>query len=130
MPVPKVELLPIFYWANVAWVDLMEDLSGAEPQADDWLDPAQPPETRLALLREAARTHVPVMRANAQALTRGDKEVNCIVQRVAWRQPAFPYLGKCVRWLRQERQALDDNQRRAVDRVPEETGCRLLFTEK
>ena len=113
-----------------AWVDLLEDLSGAEPQADDWLDPAQPPETLLALLREAARSYVPVMLANAHALVRGDREVNCVIDGVAWRQQAFPYQGKCVRCLREERQALDDNQRRAVDRVLEETGCRVLFTEK
>ena len=112
-----------------AWVDLVEDLSGAEPQADGWLDPGQPPETLLALLREAARTYVPVMLANARALARGDAEVNCLVDGVAWRQQAFPYQGKCVRWLREERHALRDDQRQVVDRVLEQCACLPLFTE-
>ena len=113
-----------------AWVDLVEDLCGAEPQADDWLDPAQPPDTLLALLREAARTYVPVMLANAHALARGDKEVNCVVDGVAWRQQAFPYQGKCVRWLREERAALQDDQRRAIDQLLQQCGCLPLFTVK
>ena len=112
-----------------AWVDLLEDLSGAEPQVDEWLDPSQPPESLLALLREAGRTYVPVMLANAHALARGDGQVNCVVDGVAWRQQAFPYQGKCVRWLREEHQALDDNQRRRVDRLLEGTSCLALFTE-
>ncbi len=111
-----------------AWVDLMEDLSGAEPQADDWLDPAQLPETLLALLREMARTYVPVMLANSHALARGDGQVNCVVDGVAWRQQAFPYQGKCVRWLREERAALSAEQGRAIDRILEQTGCLALFT--
>ena len=113
-----------------AWVDLMEDLCGAEPQTDDWLDPAQPPDTLLTLMGEVARTYVPVMLANAHALARGDKEVNCVVDGVAWRQQAFPYQGKCVRWLREERDALADGQRRAIDRTLEQTGCLALFTTR
>ncbi len=113
-----------------AWVDLLEDLCGAEPQADDWLDPAHVPETLLALLREVSRTYVPVMLANAQALVRGDKEVNCVVDGVAWRQQAFPYQGKCVRWLREERDALAQEDRHAVDRILEQSACLSLFNDK
>ncbi len=112
-----------------AWVDLVEDLSGAEPHVDDWLDPAQPPETLLALLSEAARTYVPVMLANAHALARGDKEVNCIVDGVAWHQQVFPYQGKCVRWLRQERAALAHTERHEVDKILGQSACLSLFTE-
>ena len=67
------------------------------------------------------------MLANAHALMRGDREVNCVIDGVAWRQQAFPYQGKCVRWLREERNNLPDDQRRAVDRVLDETGCLPLF---
>ena len=113
-----------------AWVDLVEDLGGSEPLADAWLDPSKTPGTVQAVLREVARTYVPVMLANARALAAGLAEVHCLVDGVAWRQQAFAYQAKCVRWLRQERLALDDSQRRVVDRVLEETGCLALFTEK
>ncbi len=113
-----------------AWVDLVEDLSGAEPQAGDWLDPAHLPDTLLALLREVSRTYVPVMLANARALAAGQAEVHAVVGTTTWRQQAFPYQGKCVRWLREERAALGENHRRAVDRVLEQTGCLPLFTEE
>ncbi len=112
-----------------AWVDLVEDLSGAEPQAGDWLDPAHLPETLLALLREVSRTYVPVMLANARALATGQAEVRGVVGGTTWRQQAFPYQGKCVRWLREEREALSENQRHAVDRVLEQAGCLPLLTE-
>lgn len=75
-------------------------------------------------------TYVPVMLANARALAAGQAEVYCVVGGTAWRQQAFPYQGKCVRWLREEREALSENHRRAVDRVLEETGRLPLFMER
>ncbi len=113
-----------------AWVDLVEDLCGEEPQADDWLDPARLPDTLLALLREVSRTYVPVMLANARALAAGHKEVHCVVDGVPWRQQAFPYQGKCVRWLREERDALSPGERDAVDRILQQGDCLPLFNDK
>lgn len=66
---------------------------------------------------------------NARALAAGQAEVHGVVDGTTWRQQAFPYQGKCVRWLRKEREALGENQRHAVDRVLEQTGCLPLFTE-
>ena len=55
-----------------AWVSLMEDQSGLEPQDGDWIDlAAPPPPTLVALLKEIGRVYPPVMLANAQALSVG-----------------------------------------------------------
>jgi hypothetical protein len=42
-------------------------------------------------------------------------------------QQSFAYQGKCLRWLREDRAALSSDDRSAVDRLLEGTGCEALF---
>ena len=112
-----------------AWVGLVEDLSGMEPGSDDWLPREALASSLLPLLQELGRTYVPVMLANARAVAAGQPQVHCVLGDVQWQQQAFPYQAKCVRWLREERLALADHERREVDRMLEGTGCLPLFTE-
>jgi hypothetical protein len=53
--------------------------------------------------------------------------MSCEVDGKEWVQPAFPYQGKCVEWLRAEYGALDATDRIAVDAILEGTGCEALF---
>lgn len=118
-----LEIAPRVY----AWTTLTEDLSGLEPPESDWISLAEPPETLRALLKEIGRTYVPVMIANAHALASGASEVVCEVEGLPWRQPPFPYQGKCVRWLQKSRAALSTQERSRLDAVLAGTGCELLF---
>ncbi len=113
-----------------AWVGLVEDLSGMEPGPDDWLPREALGSSLLALLQEVGRTYVPVMLANARAVAAGQPQVHCVLGDVPWQQQAFPYQAKCVRWLREERLALGNPERREVDRILDGTGCMPLFAEK
>ncbi|MEZ5658378.1 MAG: glutathione S-transferase C-terminal domain-containing protein [Burkholderiaceae bacterium] len=113
-----------------AWVSLVEDLSGLEPGPADWVDAARPPATWRALLEEAGRTYVPVMIANARALAAGDDTVQATVEGASWQQNAFPYQGKCLRWLREAHAALAPAARAQVDAILADTGCERLFTEE
>jgi glutathione S-transferase len=106
-----------------AWVDVIEDLSGIEPADTDWLDVGALPPTIAALLREVARTYVPVMLANARAVGSGAELVEASVEGAAWRQKTFPYQAKCVEWLRQSYLALPAEGRAAVTAILDETGC-------
>ncbi|MEM9622937.1 MAG: glutathione S-transferase domain-containing protein [Pseudomonadota bacterium] len=109
-----------------AWVSKMEDLSGLDPQADDFFAPGEIPQTLLALLQELGRTYVPVMLANASALDRGLAQVEAEVDGQPWVQEPFPYQGKCLQWLRIEYARLSADDRARVDTLLDASGCAAL----
>jgi glutathione S-transferase len=111
----------------VAWVDVVEDLSGLEPQAGDWFERERLPATLRALLSEAGRVYAPFLLANAAALASGAERMECTIDGQPWVQKPFPYQGKCLQWLREARAALGDGDRRALDAVLAGTGCEVLF---
>jgi hypothetical protein len=111
----------------VAWVDLVEDLSGLEPDDDGWTARDAVPATLRALFEELGRVYVPFLLANAAALERGDERVECTIDDRSWVQRPFPYQGKCLRWLREARAALSADDGAAVDAVLAGSGCEPLF---
>jgi glutathione S-transferase len=111
-----------------AWVGMMEDQSGVEPSEEDWIDPANPPPTLKALLREVGRVYTPVMLANARAVAAGAAEVAAEVDGQAWSQQPFPYQAKCLKTLREAHAALDPDARKVVDAALDGTGCEALLT--
>jgi glutathione S-transferase len=110
-----------------AWVGMMEDQSGVEPADEDWIDPANPPPTLKALLREVGRVYTPVMLANARAVAAGAAEVAAEVDGQAWSQQPFPYQAKCLKTLREAHAALDPDARKVVDASLDGTGCEALL---
>jgi len=111
----------------VAWVDVVDDLSGLEPQEDGWLPREQATERLRPLLCEAGGTYVPFLLANADALSRGVDRVECVVDGRPWVQKPFPYQAKCLAWLREGRAALSPGDRAAVDALLAGSGCEALF---
>lgn len=111
----------------VAWVDVVEDLSGLEPEDGDWTPRVAIPDTLRALLAEVGRVYAPFLLANADALARGAEQVACTIDGRPWTQRPFSYQGKCLAWLREGHAALAGDERRAVDAVLAGTGCEALF---
>ncbi|HUP24276.1 MAG TPA: glutathione S-transferase family protein [Thermoanaerobaculia bacterium] len=109
----------------VAWVEVLDDLSGFEPGGDDWEPDV--PSTLRALLDEVGRLYVPFLLANAVALDSGAEWVDSEIDGRPWRQKPFRYQGKCLAWLRAHYASLDTVRRVGVDRMLEGTGCRALF---
>ena len=109
-----------------AWVSKMEDLSGADADADGFVDPDEFPATLKALLTEVGRTYAPVMLANADAFEQNLKRVEAVVEGKPWVQEPFPYQAKCLQWLRIEYAKLDDGDRQRVDAILAGTGCEAL----
>jgi len=120
-----LELAPRVY----AWCDVMEDLSGYEVTDRDWIRRDEAPPLLRGLLCEAGRTYAPFLVANAAALARRDAQVTCEIDGKPWSQKPFPYQGKCLRWLREERAALSDADRGWVDELFKGTGCEQLFAD-
>jgi len=112
-----------------AWVSKMEDLSGIEPNTDDFISIENFPESLTALLSEIGRTYVPVMMANAATIDQGLEQVQCEVEGKAWTQEPFPYQAKCLQWLRVEYARLDEEDRSRVDNMLAGTGCEQLVAK-
>ncbi|MCW5890808.1 MAG: glutathione S-transferase C-terminal domain-containing protein [bacterium] len=111
----------------VAWVDVVEDLSGLAPHEDQWLRRDAVADTVRALLVEVGRVYVPFLLANADAVARGAERVTATIDGRPWTQPPFPYQKKCLGWLRDGRAALADADRHALDALLAGTGCEALF---
>jgi len=111
----------------VAWVDVVEDLSGLEPAEADWIGRDALPASLRALLAEVGRVYAPFLLANADALARGAERVECTIDGKPWVQAPFPYQGKCLGWLREAHAALAPDDRAAVDDALRGSGCEALF---
>jgi hypothetical protein len=111
----------------IAWLHHVEDLGSLEVSETDWTPREKIGETIRALLSEVGRIYAPFLLANAAALERGEKQVECEIDGRPWTQRSFPYQAKCLGWLREERAALSQEDSTAADRLMEGTGCEALF---
>jgi glutathione S-transferase len=110
-----------------AWVDVMDDLSGLEPQDGGWVDRESLTETLRALFGEVGRVYAPFLLANADAIARAQERVECRIDVRPWVQRPFPYQAKCLGWLREAHEALAPSDRTFVDAWLAGTGCEALF---
>lgn len=111
----------------IAWTSTIDDLSGLEPSAEDWLDPQELPETLIALLGEIGRFYAPLLIANAKAVQTGTAELEIEIDGRPWVQQPFPYQVKCLTWLRADYAALPAASKRIVDHALAGSGCEILF---
>lgn len=112
---------------TVAWVDLMEDLSGLEPKADDWQSLEDQPDTLKALLAEVGSMYAPALLANAKAVQAGEPTWETEIGGKPWTQKTFPYQAKCLQWINEEYQGLSDADQARVDAVLVGTGCEAII---
>ena len=115
---------------TVAWVDLMEDQCGLEPQDPDWKTLEDIPDTLQGLLTEIGRVYVPALLANAKAVQAGDKTWEAEIDGLPWTQQTFPYQAKCLNWINDQYQALSDTDRARVDAVLAGTGCEAILFDQ
>jgi glutathione S-transferase len=113
----------------VAWVSVVDDLSGHEPRQDQWLSLEEAPATLRALFGELGRVYVPALLANARAIDEGAAEVRTEIDGLDWVQEPFPYQAKCLQWIRQEFVRLEEDDRRRVLDFLDGTGCDALFAK-
>lgn len=111
----------------LAWVDVVDDLSGLDVTDEDWLPRDGVPDTLRALFAEIGRTYAPFMIANTAALESGAEEMEFQLDGVRYWQRPFPYQKKCLGWLRNEYAKLSSDDRAAVDGILAGTGCEVLF---
>ncbi len=111
----------------MAWVDLMDDLSGLAVDGDGgWVAREDLGTNFHELLAEMGRTYVPFMLANEKAIDAGEAETHCEIDGVKYWQKSFVYQRKCLGWIRDEYAKLSSGDRAFVDATLKGTGCEAL----
>ncbi len=110
-----------------AWTDIVDDLSGTKPSDNGFLTRENARDVLGEFLREVGRVYVPVLIANAKALMSDEKEMETEIDSRHWVQPAFPYQGKCLQWIREEFAKLSADDQVVVRDIFDGSGCEPLF---
>ncbi|MGA7869938.1 MAG: glutathione S-transferase N-terminal domain-containing protein [Candidatus Binatus sp.] len=111
----------------VSWVSHLDDLSSLEVEDAGWLRREDAVVTLRPFLIEVGRVYAPFLLANAHALASHASEVRCEIDGRGWVQQPFPYQGKCLQWLREDREALSSADREFVDSALKSTGADAIF---
>lgn len=114
---------------TVAWVDLMRDQTGLEPQDSDWVAVEEQPESLRELLAEIGRVYAPAQLANAKAVGAGEKTWQDQIDGAVWTQQTFPYQAKCLRWTNDCYHALSVHNRARVDALIAGTGVESMLLQ-
>ena len=125
-PTPR-EIIHEVSMRTVAWVGVIEDLSGLEVSDDDWFKYEDIPSTIKELLTEIGKGYVPALLANAKAIENEEKEWETEIDGCIWRQKSFPYQTKCLMWINEEYNLLSDSDKVKVNDLLEGTGCERLI---
>jgi glutathione S-transferase len=113
-----------------AWTDLVDDLSGTPANPEGWIRLSGARARLGDLFSEIGRVYAPALLANLRALESGEKQMTTRIDGEPWTQPAFPYQGKCLQWIRQEFAGLSKAHRQGVRDVLAATGCEPLLEAK
>ncbi|MFL0355695.1 glutathione S-transferase family protein [Erythrobacter sp. GH1-10] len=113
-----------------AWIWMTDDLAGLKPEPGDWMSASAAREELAPLIGEIARTYLPVLIANARAVTNQEQVFTTEVCGSEWTQPTFSYHAKCLSELRAGFAALPANAKSAASDTLRANGCAALIEEQ
>jgi glutathione S-transferase len=111
----------------VSWQDVMADLSGHDVENSDWTPLEESPASLKEIMKEFGRMYVPALLANANAIMKGEETWETEIDGSLWKQRAFPYQAKCLKWIKEEFAALNENDQSRVKTFLDGTGCEILL---
>ena len=114
----------------VAWVGIMEDLSGLEVSNKDWINSEILSVSLKNIFCELGRVYVPVLLANFEALNNNKEEVKIEIDGRLWTQKRFLYQGKCLNWIKEQYSILNHSDKEYINSFLDKTGCEKLFYDK
>ncbi len=112
---------------SVAWVDVMEDLSGLNIKSKKIISLENIPNTLKSIFKEISRGYIPTMIANSKAYKSGEKTWNTKIDDEVWEQKTFPYQAKCLKWIRDEFNDLEQDDKIKVNDFLIDTGCEEII---
>ena len=111
----------------VSWQDVMADLSGHDVENSHWTPLEESPASLKEIMKEFGRMYVPALLANANAIIQGEETWETEIDGSLWKQRAFPYQAKCLKWIKEEFAALNENDQSRVKTFLDGTGCEILL---
>ena len=111
----------------ISWLDLMEDMSGLEPEEADWLSLENALENLGPIFQEIGRVYIPALLANAQGIATNTESWKTQIDEATWEQKCFPYQAKCLKWINDEFNELSDDVQSIVSSFLSKTGCEKLI---
>ena len=111
----------------VSWQDVMADLSGHDVDNSNWIPLEESPNSLKEIMKEFGRMYVPALIANANAIMQGEETWETEIDGSLWTQKAFPYQAKCLKWIKEEFDALNENDQSRVKTFLDGTGCEILL---
>ncbi len=111
----------------VSWQDVMADLSGHDVDNSNWTPLEESPASLKEIMKEFGRMYVPALLANANAIMQGEETWETEIDGSVWKQKAFPYQAKCLKWIKEEFAALNENDQSRVKTFLDGTGCEILL---
>ena len=111
----------------VSWVDVMADLSGHDVNSSNWTSLEDSPPSLKEIMKEFGQMYVPALLANAKAIMEGDETWEAEIDGSTWKQKAFPYQAKCLKWIKEEFNTLSKNDKTRIKTFLEGTGCEAIL---
>jgi hypothetical protein len=111
----------------IAWHDLMNDLSGLDLYKNSLNALEDCPDSLKQILSQVGKYYVPVLLANAKAIEDGNESWETEVDGSVWKQKSFSYQAKCLTWIKDEFNSLNNIDKKRVLDFLDGTGCRKLF---
>ncbi|NCW59133.1 MAG: glutathione S-transferase [Proteobacteria bacterium] len=111
----------------VSWQDVMADLSGHDVENSNWTLLEESPTSLKEIMKEFGRMYVPALIANANAIMQDEETWETEIDGSVWKQRAFPYQAKCLKWIKEEFDALNENDQSRVKTFLDGTGCEILL---
>ena len=111
----------------VSWQDVMADLSGHDVDNSNWTPLEESPASLKEIMKEFGIMYVPALLANANAIMQGEETWEAEIDGSVWKQRAFPYQAKCLKWIKEEFDALNENDQSRVKTFLDGTGCEILL---
>ena len=111
----------------ISWQDVMADLSGHDVDNSHWTSLEESPTSLKEIMKEFGRMYVPALLANANAIMQGEETWETEIDGSIWKQKAFPYQAKCLKWIKEEFSALNENDQSRVKTFLDGTGCEILL---
>ena len=113
----------------VAWVEIMDDLSGLDAENLQWSSLEDASKNLQNILKLIGTLYVPLLLENAKAVADESEEWEVAVEGSLWKQKTFRYQAKCLQWIRDEFNALNDNDKQRVMSALSETGCEDVLSD-
>ncbi len=111
----------------VSWVSHLDDLSSLDVEHVAWPSRDETATALRPFFIEFGRVYALFLIANARALASRANEVRCEIDGLPWVQQPFPYQAKCLKWMREAREALSAADRDFVGSALKSTGADAIF---